>query len=99
MLSRIAVARRAPRAFAIPARLYSDSRKEGSVAQDKGFSWVFACSPEAWSDYPTSSVPGNKLKKVSLFSSEWYKSFTILLEKFVHDKEAQQIAKLREQVG
>ncbi|KDR74042.1 hypothetical protein GALMADRAFT_250767 [Galerina marginata CBS 339.88] len=37
MLSRVTAVRRLPRAFATPARLYSDSRSEGSVAQSKGF--------------------------------------------------------------
>ncbi|KAF9526212.1 hypothetical protein CPB83DRAFT_858246 [Crepidotus variabilis] len=38
MLSRLVAVRRAPRVFLAPARSYSDSRKEGSVASSKGFS-------------------------------------------------------------
>jgi len=46
MLSRIAIARRAPRVFAAPIRLYTN---DGSVAQSKGFRYaasrVFPTSP------------------------------------------------------
>ncbi|KAF8182937.1 hypothetical protein BJ912DRAFT_977232 [Pholiota molesta] len=38
MLSRIAAARRVPRAFVGPVRTYTTSRTEGSVAQSKEFS-------------------------------------------------------------
>ncbi|KIM41952.1 hypothetical protein M413DRAFT_445148 [Hebeloma cylindrosporum] len=36
MLSRIAIARRVPRAFAAPVRMFN-GRTEGTVAQSKGF--------------------------------------------------------------
>ena len=42
MLSRIAVARRIPRAFAAPVRMFN-GRTEGSVAQSKGFKYVVVC--------------------------------------------------------
>ncbi|KAF8968740.1 hypothetical protein BDZ97DRAFT_1789779 [Flammula alnicola] len=37
MLSRISAARRLPRAFAAPVRLYTIGRTEGSVAETKSF--------------------------------------------------------------
>jgi hypothetical protein len=37
MLSRLTPVRRIPRVFATPIRLYTDARKEGTVAQSKGF--------------------------------------------------------------
>ncbi|KAF9472671.1 hypothetical protein BDN70DRAFT_777854, partial [Pholiota conissans] len=37
MISRVAAVRRLPRAFAVPARLYTIGRTEGSVAESKSF--------------------------------------------------------------
>lgn len=49
MLSRTTVAvRRLPRVVLTPVRLYTDSRKEGSVAQSKGFRYVDAYPPEVY---------------------------------------------------
>lgn len=43
MLSRLTPVRRIPRVFATPIRLYTDARKDGTVAQSKGFRSVAVC--------------------------------------------------------
>jgi len=49
MLSRLTPVRRIPRVFATPIRLYTDARKEGTVAQSKGFRSVAVCLLKACS--------------------------------------------------
>ncbi|KAJ3514952.1 hypothetical protein NLJ89_g2070 [Agrocybe chaxingu] len=65
MLSRISAARRIPRAFAAPARMYTIGRSEGSVAESRGF---------------------NKKEKAHE-------------DQYVKRHEAEQIAKLKEQIA